>query len=134
VNPSALRPSGASALIIGVSLPAGLEAMRQRHVADAANGLPVHVTMAYPFARPDSLDDTVRALVGVIVGRHAPWTMRLVEGRRWPSTVYAAVEPEAPAIALQAGLPMTLDVSPVELIVRSAAGRWGVAGRFPMRG
>ena len=30
--------------------------------------------------------------------------MRLVERRRWPGIVYAAIEPEAPAIALQADL------------------------------
>ena len=113
MNPSALRPSEASALIIGVSLPTGLEALRQRHVADAASGLPAHVTMAYPFARPDSIDDDVLALVGEVVGRHAPWTMRLVEGRRWPSTVYVAVEPEAPAIALQADLAAAFPSLPI---------------------
>jgi hypothetical protein len=31
-------------------------------------------------------------------------------------------------------LPVTRQVTEVELIVRSAAGRWNVAHRFPMRG
>ena len=43
----------------------------------------------------------------------APWTMRLVERRRWPDTVYASVEPEAPAIALQADLAAAFPSLPI---------------------
>ena len=174
---AALRPSDASALIIRIDLPPALEALRQRYVPDAAIGLPAHATMLYPFARPESIDDTVLELVGRVIARHASWTMRLVERRRWPGTVYAAIEPAAPAIALQAGLasafpslpmygglvedfvphvtiaeggtaddpaidadpgwdelPISCAAAEVELIVRSAAGRWSVEHRFPLRG
>ena len=177
MSSAALRPSVASALVIRVDLPSGLEALRQRCVPDAATGLPAHATMLYPFARPESIDDAVLDLVGMVVARQSPWTMRLVERRRWPGIVYAAIEPEAPAIALQAALaaafrslpmyggtvevfvphvtvaegsgaddpaietdpgwddlPISCAIGEVELIVRSAAGRWSVEHRFPLRG
>jgi len=123
VNPAALRPSEASALIIGVSLPAGLEALRQRHVADAANGLPAHVTLAYPFAWPESIDDAVG---GGAIDVFVPHV-----------TIAEGPGADDPALDDDPGwddLPVTLAVSAVELIVLTAAGRWGVAGRFPMRG
>jgi 2'-5' RNA ligase len=177
VTSAALRPSAASALIIRVDLPRDLEALRMRQVADAANGLPAHITVLFPFAEPGSIDDAVLRLIGDVVARHARWTMRLVGRRRWPGVVFAAVEPEAPAIALQADLaaafpslpiygatveafvphvtvaeggdaddpaidedpgwtelPVERAVDAVELIIQSAAGRWRVERRFPMRG
>ena len=51
--------------------------------------------------------------MGEIVARRAPWTMRLVERRRWPDTVYAAIDPEAPAVALQADLAAAFPSLPI---------------------
>lgn len=110
---SHLAPSDATALIIRVALPSRLEALRLRCVPDAADGLPAHVTVSYPFAAPDAIDDGVVALVAQVVARRAPWTMRLVERRRWPDTVYASVEPEAPAIGLQADLEAAFPSLPI---------------------
>jgi 2'-5' RNA ligase len=84
-----------------------------RSVPDAGEGLPAHVTVAYPFAALDSIDDAVAGLVSRVVARHAPWTMRLVERRRWPDTVYAAIEPPAPAAALQADLAAAFPTLPI---------------------
>ena len=69
--------------------------------------------MAYPFAEPRPIDDALVALVGEVVARHAPWTMRLVERRRWPDAVYASIEPDAPAIALQADLAAAFPSLPI---------------------
>jgi 2'-5' RNA ligase len=172
-----LVPSEETALILRVALPPRLEALRMRSVPEAVAGLPAHVTVAFPFAAADAIDETVVALVAEVAARRAPWTMRLVERRRWSDAVYAAIDPEAPAVELQADLttafpslpiyggtidvfvphvtiaegravddpavdadpgwgdlPVTQAVSEVELIVRSAAGRWNVEHRFPMRG
>ena len=107
-----LEPSDATALILRVALPTRLEALRMRCVPDAAEGLPAHVTVAYPFAEPDAIADVVD-LVTSVVARRAPWTMRLVERRRWPDTVYASIEPEDPAIALQADLGASFPSLPI---------------------
>ncbi len=69
--------------------------------------------MAYPFAEPGSIDDAVAGLVADVVAQRAPWTMRLVERRRWPDTVYTSVEPEAPAVALQADLAAAFPSLPI---------------------
>ncbi len=110
---ASLRPSEATALILRVALPPRLEALRMRSVPDAADGLPAHLTVAYPFAEAGSIDDGVVALVRDVVARHAPWTMRLVERRRWPDTVYASIDPDGPAIALQADLATAFPSLPI---------------------
>lgn len=101
---AALQPSDDTALIIRVELPAALAALRLRSDANAADGVPAHVTLLYPFAAPASLDDGVLGAVADIVGGHAAWQIVLGERRRWPDTLYVSVEPEAPVRALQAEL------------------------------
>ncbi len=108
-----LVPSEETALIVRVALPPRLEALRMRSVPEAAAGLPAHVTVAYPFAEADSIDDALVALIAEVVARHAPWTMRLVERRRWPDAVYASIEPDGPAIALQADLAAAFPSLPI---------------------
>ncbi len=104
MSSAALGPSEASALIIRVDLPPALAALRLRRDENAADGVPAHVTLLYPFGEPSSIDDGVGSLVGSIVGRHAAWSMLLGERRRWPDTLYVSVEPDAPVRALQADL------------------------------
>ncbi len=106
-------PSEASGLVVRVELPAGLEALRSRCVPDAAAGLPAHVTLLYPFADPAAIDQGLRSTVRAIVGRHASWPMRLVEPGRWPGTLYASVEPDAPARSLQADLAAAFPTLPL---------------------
>jgi 2'-5' RNA ligase len=100
----ALEPSRDTALILPVELPPGLEALRRRHVPDAADGLPAHVTLLYPFATPGSIDDAVRERIRAIVAGHGPFSMTLVGVGRWPDALYATVEPDGPVRALQADL------------------------------
>src|SRR4051812_13480837 len=98
-----LRPSADSALILAVELPPALEAIRLRHVPDAAReDLPAHATLLYPFAEPGSIDAIVLGWIASIVGRHPTWTLTLAGFGRWPDAVYATVEPDGPVRALQA--------------------------------
>jgi 2'-5' RNA ligase len=108
-----LRPSEGTALILRVALPPRLEALRMRSVPDAADGLPAHLTVAYPFAEPVAIDEAVIGLVADVVGSRSPWTMTLAGHRRWPDAVYAAVDPAAPAIALQADLAAAFPSLPI---------------------
>ncbi|OGO55884.1 MAG: hypothetical protein A2V85_11930 [Chloroflexi bacterium RBG_16_72_14] len=100
----ALEPSGRSAIVIRAMLPSGLEALRRRHVTDAEDGMPAHVTLLYPFAQPDAIEVGVRESLALIAARHPAWRMRLVAQARWPDTRYATVEPDVPVRALQADL------------------------------
>ena len=101
---AALRPAPETALVLVVSLPAALEALRQRSIADAAAGVPAHVTLLYPFAEEAQLDDEVLAVVEAIASRHPVLPLTLGGGRRFPDTLYASVDPDAPLRALQAEL------------------------------
>ena len=108
-----LVPSEATALICGWRCRRGSKPSGCGASPTPSTGLPAHVTLAYPFAEPAAIDDALVALVAEVVARHAPWTMRLVERRRWPDAVYAAIEPEAPAVALQADLAAAFPSLPI---------------------
>ena len=97
----ALRPAPETALVLDVSLPPGLEAFRVRTIADATAGVPAHVTLLYPFAEEAQLDAAVLGRVAGIAARHPVLRLTLGEGRRFPDTLYASVEPDAPLRALQ---------------------------------
>ena len=68
-----------------------------------------------PGRSPSRVRSTTRSVdvVGEIVARQAPWTMRLVERRRWSDAIYAAIDPEAPAVALQADLAAAFPSLPI---------------------
>jgi 2'-5' RNA ligase len=100
----ALRPSPDTGLVIVARLPPELEALRRRSIADAALGMPAHITLLYPFAEPAAIDDSLLEEVAVIVRRHPAMTLRLQDGRRWPDTLYASVQPDEPLQALQGEL------------------------------
>jgi 2'-5' RNA ligase len=103
----------ASAVIVRAHLPAGLERLRRRSVPDAPAGLPAHLTLLYPFVDPSRLDASVRVTVGAVAARHAPFDYRLVAAARWPDTIYVAVEPTKPFVALQADLGAAFSEHPI---------------------
>ena len=77
--------------------------------------MPAHVTLLYPFAEEAQLDDggagpSIAAIVGAASG---PATLTLGEGRRFPDTLYASVEPDAPVRALQAELAAAFPTLPL---------------------
>jgi 2'-5' RNA ligase len=94
----------ASAVIVRARLPAGLERLRRRSVVDAAKGVPAHLTLLYPFVEPSSLDVVVRRAITAVAARHAPFDYRLDRAARWPDTIYVAVTPVEPFVALETDL------------------------------
>lgn len=70
--------------------------LRDRMDPSAAQGVPAHVTLLYPFVPPAELNDGVRAELGRIIATEAvfPFVLRRVE--RWLKVVYLAPEPTEP--------------------------------------
>jgi 2'-5' RNA ligase len=106
-------PSDRSAVIVRARLPGGLERLRRRSIGDAAEGVPAHLTMLYPFVAPERLAPSVRALIADVAARHAPFAYRLAGPAVWPDTVYVHVAPEAPFVALQAALADAFPAFPI---------------------
>jgi 2'-5' RNA ligase len=91
-------------VIVRAELPARLERLRRRSVGDAADGVPAHLTLLYPFVDPERLDAGVRRALADVAVRHRPFEYDLAGSARWPDTVYVRVDPEAPFARLQADL------------------------------
>jgi 2'-5' RNA ligase len=102
-----------SAVIIRTGLPAGLERLRRRSVLDAQDGVPAHLTLLYPFFEPGGLEASVRRVIASVARRHAPFDFRLAGPARWPDTIYVAVTPANPFVALQADLAATFPEYPI---------------------
>ena len=109
----ALRPAPETALVLVVALPPALEALRLGSIEDAAAGVPAHVTLLYPFAEERQLTDDVLAVVAAIAARHPAMRLILGEGRRFPDTLYASVEPDGPLRSLQAELAAAFPTLPL---------------------
>jgi 2'-5' RNA ligase len=94
-------PSDRSAVIVRARLPRPLARLRRRTVGDAVIGLPAHLTMLYPFVEPDRLDAGVRRRLAAVAAATTPFEYRLARAATWPDTVYVAVDPIEPFVALQ---------------------------------
>ena len=109
----ALRPAPETALVLVVTLPVALEALRRRSIADATGGVPPHVTLLYPFAEESQVDAAVLATIAAVVARHPAMRLTLGEGRRFPDTLYVSVEPDARLRALQGELAAAFPTLPL---------------------
>jgi 2'-5' RNA ligase len=69
-----------------------LEPVRSEfHAASVAKGIPLHLTLLYPFAPPDQVDE---AALAELFARHEPLAVTLVGIATWPGVVYAVPEPQ----------------------------------------
>jgi 2'-5' RNA ligase len=64
-----------------------------------ALGIPLHVTLRYPFVRPGDLDAALPRLAEVLK-KHHRFAFTLTEVKTFPRTVWVAPEPAAPFVAL----------------------------------
>lgn len=101
-----------SAVIVRARLPGGLERLRRRSIG-AADGVPAHLTMLYPFLAPSLLEPNVRKALVRVAARHRPF--EYVEAGRaiWPDTVYVAVTPAARFVRLQSDLQAAFPAFPI---------------------
>ena len=80
---------------------------------DAADGVPAHVTLLYPFVGRNGLDASIRRKIASVAVRHAPFDYTMTGPERWPDTIYAAVEPAEPFVHLQADLAAAFPEYPI---------------------
>jgi len=102
-----------SAVIVRARLPSGLERLRRRAVDDAADGVPAHLTLLYPFIEPGDLHRGVRRALADVAARHEPYAYGLAGPGSWPDTVYVRVEPVDPFIRLQSDLARAFPAFPI---------------------
>jgi 2'-5' RNA ligase len=99
-----IRPGGESAIIVPVTVPQTIARLRERMDPSAAQGVPAHVTLLYPFMPVDGLDDAVRRKVGHIVASEQSFTVTFRGVARFPNVVYLPPEPADPFHRLTAAL------------------------------
>jgi 2'-5' RNA ligase len=58
-----------------------------------AAGIPLHVTLLFPFVPPEAVDETVIRSLEELFAARAPLTLTLVELDEFPGVVYAVPEP-----------------------------------------
>lgn len=87
---------GESAIIVPVQVPVAVGRLRDRMDPSAAQGVPAHVTLLYPFMPPVDLTEVVRARVERIIAAEQSFPFRLTGVVRWPNVVYLAPDPAEP--------------------------------------
>jgi 2'-5' RNA ligase len=102
-----------SAVNVRAHLPAGLERLRRAHVADDAHGVPAHLTMLYPFIEGADLTSEVRRDLEHVARERHQFDYVLRGSAIWPDTLYVAVEPTRPFVALQAALQAAFPAYPI---------------------
>jgi hypothetical protein len=90
-----------SALIIVVPEAEPLvKAVRERFDWSAAQGVPAHITIDYPFIPPDKITPEVLADLREFFAQFAAFEFTLPETRRFPAVLYLAPSPAEPFKAL----------------------------------
>ena len=90
-----------SALIIAVpEVEPLVKALRERFDWSAAQGVPAHITILYPFIPPDKVTPDVLANLREFFAQFSAFEFTLPETRRFPSVLYLAPSPAEPFKAL----------------------------------
>jgi 2'-5' RNA ligase len=74
------------------------------HAQSVAAGIPLHVTLLYPFVPSEQLDDRIVAALSDFFARRAWFTLTLVGIAEFPRVVYADPEPRDELDAMMRGL------------------------------
>ena len=93
---------GETALVVAVpEAEALVRPVRARHDPSAADGMPAHVTVLYPFMDTTVIDQQTGDLLQALFAAHPPFGCRLTHiGSFTDTAVYLAPEPAAPFVAL----------------------------------
>ena len=94
----------ASAIVIRVPVPAGLDRLRRRWDMMAGTGVPAHVTILFPFVAASALTAPHRAVLTAIARGIDPFEISFRRVGRFPTVVYLVPEPSAPIDGLMAAI------------------------------
>ncbi len=86
----------ASAVIVRVPVPRGIERLRQRWDRAASVGVPAHVTVLFPFLAPGDLAPDARGELASIAADTEPFGVTFASVGRFPNVVYLMPEPSGP--------------------------------------
>jgi len=87
---------GESAIIVPIAVPVGIVRLRDRMDPSAAQGVPAHVTLIYPFMPVERLKDDVRRTIERIVVAEPAFTVSFSAVARWTNVIYLPPEPAEP--------------------------------------
>ncbi len=93
-------PEPASAIVLRVPVPPGLERLRRRWDTAARAGIPAHVTILYPFVPASDLAAADRSTLALVARRVEPFEVSFRRVGRFPTVVYLSPEPSAPISTL----------------------------------
>jgi 2'-5' RNA ligase len=123
---------GESAIIVPVNVPVGVNRLRERMDPSAADGVPAHITLIYPFMPPSELKDDVRRRVEAIVAAESGFAFVLANVGRWPNVVYLEPEPDEPFRRLTNALAQAFpDYPPYEGVYEDVIPHLTVAADAP---
>ena len=86
----------ASAVIVRVPVPPGIERLRRRWDRAAGVGVPAHVTVLFPFLAPGDLAPSARQALAAIAADTEPFDVTFASVGRFPNVVYLMPEPSGP--------------------------------------
>ena len=69
---------------------------RNRYDPSAAEGMPAHITVLYPFKYADAIGKEVVDVLQTLFVRYSRFSFTLEEKRRFPNALYLAPRPDAP--------------------------------------
>jgi 2'-5' RNA ligase len=81
-----------------------IEQWRQRYDPAAAQGMPAHVTVLYPFLPEPDIDGGVLDALRSVFASTAPFDLQVRRAARFPATIYLDPEPAEPFRRLTAAL------------------------------
>lgn len=99
------RPAGTTALVAVVpEAEPVVGAARERYDPAAAEGVPAHLTVLYPFLPAARVDARTLAALGRLFAAHEPFEVRFPRFGRFPDLLWLAPEPAGPVRALTASV------------------------------
>src|SRR5262245_27609811 len=73
-----------------------VQTFRERYDPSAAEWMPAHITVLYPFKPADKIDKSVEETLRNLFSHHPPFRFSLEETNRFPNALYLAPQPDAP--------------------------------------